>query len=435
MIRNLHWLGIAAIAATAGCPVLSLIAQQQTANSASTTPATAVYVPDVGIGGNHIALAISGTHSATMRGASVAMVELRGWLVAMPPSPPAPSPPTPAATGCNPDHSDHDIHWELEVDPLWADQIGLKLSELYRPGHAFGYDQPATVTPGGTRDPSGTGVGRGRVMTPTVHVELNDWSTSQNSLTGHTPPADWSYRPSDPNCNGTLFPYDFHRPQPALPILNFGDYVRMVGSLVTDDPHLPESIACQFAFEGDMPPPPPWYQRTTGDTCGSPEARATTTWRALWQCDHLNPVPWSCGDSHDPRGASRWPELHPPDTIAFLGNTTPRTRTVRLVSLIAMHGLTPPDCRSLCVDQAEAETLDADIAPPPLAPQLRQGKTVHVSEEVGSATNCATIVEGNGCAARITVASDHVHVHVKVAGQGNYGVSGKYFSIIRVWWE
>ncbi|HEX7843174.1 MAG TPA: hypothetical protein VF469_37140, partial [Kofleriaceae bacterium] len=234
---------------------------------------------------------------------------------------------------------------------------------------------------------------------------------------------------------GTLFPYDIHRPQPALPVLDFGHYVRVVGSLVTDDPHLPNSLACQFAFEQDLPPPPPWYQQNTHDQCGNPANRASATWGALWQCGHQDPVPWSCGANRDPAGQARWPELHPPDTIAFLGDTTPRKRTVRLVALIAQHGLTGADCRSACVDQAEAETLDADISPPLLAPSLRQGKTIHFSEEVGGATNCSTIVEGHGCGATITVASDHVHVHVKVAGQASYGAPGKYFSILRVWWE
>ncbi|HEX7837644.1 MAG TPA: hypothetical protein VF469_09290, partial [Kofleriaceae bacterium] len=209
MSRCLRWSGrlsisILAVAAVAGCPVATLIGQQQSANSATATPPSTVYLPDVSIGGNHIPLAIGGTRSVTIRGVNVAMVELRGWLVALPPNPPAPTPPAPAVTGCNPDATDHDVHWELEVDPDWADQIGLKLTDLYRPGHGFGHDQPATVVPGGTRDPSGTGVGRGRVMTPTVHIELNDWSTTNHSsLTGSTPPADWSYRPTDPNCSGT----------------------------------------------------------------------------------------------------------------------------------------------------------------------------------------------------------------------------------------
>ena len=358
------------------------------ADSLAATPPSLVFPPD----GTYkwYAVTIPTAKQVTSRGSQVSLVELRGWLRMV-------------SSGCN--SPDPDWHYYLEVDPDWCDSQGIDMHRLITVGSILAIGAPY--------DPVSSAYAT--VCVPCIQVEFTGWPDTHHSYQAKPqdwntvnasgcPQVTWAYNPLHPNPSDPPLPVSAQdnaifdpvpgpsNPQPA-------PYVKVTGSLVTDEPHTSEAqvwtwLARQFNIV-----------RSSDD-----EARAV---RQAW--DSRPPT--------DPNNVARWTELHPPDGIWMLGTKMPKY-TLRGVAVFARNGLFAGD----------QQALDVDIYPPGPRPT---GMQAAVQENVGSETNFSTIIEGNASksGAAITTFPDHVHIHVKVQGQGGWGAPGKFKALYRVYWE
>ena len=78
--------------------------------------------------------------------------------------------------------------------------------------------------------------GRAKYTTPLIHIELDAWPRSGTQRGSPARPATWSFT-NDCNGGAAVWPFDPKNPKPGDPALALGQYVRVVGSLVTDHPH------------------------------------------------------------------------------------------------------------------------------------------------------------------------------------------------------
>jgi hypothetical protein len=311
----------------------------------------------------HCNLPISGTSTLTWNGQGATLVELRGWLTVDP---------TSRLT------ADPDYGWNLELDPEWAaSHLGLvDLNPILKVGNILNMQKLPSQN---------LGTYSRAVATPMIHVELAGWRPSDHP--GQQPPPDWqSYDNAnlcpDPACT-VLWPYN-----PSVFPSQPGKYVRMVGSLITDEPHC-----------------------TVGGDLGD----AITKWARS-----------GCSGPFDSRNPARWTEMHSPDLIVEIPDPpNARDVTVTAVADVAENGLF----------SGETNTIDVDLSPP--ANQFVNGVCpggVQVDERVGAETNYGTITDGNATltGARIDHYSNHVHIHVTVHGEGGYGAPGKFKAIYKV---
>jgi hypothetical protein len=145
------------------------------------------------------------------------IVEVRGWLRAV-------SGKANANEPVNPD-------WNLQIepDPEWLDEIGVNWTTFFKVGDILmmGLD-PLT-------DDSDQ---HARVATPTLHLEVNGWQ--QDKHPGEAPPADWTIgEVQGGQLAGLIWPYlpTVTGGKPDNDALKVGQYVRAVGSLITDIAH------------------------------------------------------------------------------------------------------------------------------------------------------------------------------------------------------
>ncbi len=299
----------------------------------------------------HCNLPISGTQTMYWNGMGASLVELRGWIYPGGPN------------------GDPDYEYDFELDPEWAaSALGLSdLNPILKVGNILNMQKPPSEN---------EGTYSRAVATPLVHVELSGWKIS-----GHPndlPPPDWQTY----GINGDVL-WAF-KPDQFYP----GQYVRMIGSLITDEPHC--------TGDGDL-------------------KDAVRKWARS-----------GCSTNFDSHNPARWAEMHSPDLIQPIAEpANARDVTVKAVADVAENGLF----------SGETNTIDADIWPP--AYQLVNGVCpygITVDERVGGETNYGTITDGNATlsGARIDRYADHVHVHVTVHGQGGYGAPGKFKAIYKV---
>ena len=357
------------------------------ADSLAATPPSLVFPPDNQ--SKWYAVTLPTSKQVTSRGSLVSLVELRGWLRMV-------------SGGCN--SSDPDWHYYLEVDPEWCDSQGIDMHRLITVGTILAIGAPY--------DPVSTAYAT--VCTPCVQMELTGWPDTHHSY--QAKPQDWNTI-NAAGCPQVTWAFDPLHPNPSDPSLPVSasdnavfdpvpgssnpqaPYVKVTGSLVTDEPHTTESeVFTWLAREFNI-------VRSSED-----EARAV---RQAW--DYRAPT--------DPNNVARWTELHPPDGIWMLGTKTPRY-THKGVAVFARNGLFAGD----------QQALDVDIYPPGPQPS---GMRAAVQENVGPETNFSTIIEGNASksGAALTLYPDHVHVHVKVQGQAAWGAPGKFKALYRVYWE
>lgn len=367
------------------------INDQINADSISKTPASGQFPPDATGGGNHLPFPAAGTRQRQApNGAAVSMIEVRGWLVG-------------TGTGCNPDPTDHDWHWELELDPAFAESKGMDVLELVRTGNvlllASDFNDSSTPSPYSV------------VTRPIIHVELNAWDPAQHG--GQSAPADWVSVPS-PNCEGMSFPFDPRQPISFLPALANGQYVRMMGSLVTDDPH-------------EKNPHLIYEDRLVGYVYHDDPGVVLNAARELWSAKRAET---------DPTNPVRWTELHPPDIVAVLDEHKARTETVRILAVAAETRLCAADS-TICPSGTKSETRALDVDIPAPSAQPSPTATLHFTQKVSPETNCTTITEGDipGCGATVTTLADRIHVHIRVTGKPNYGAPGKFKALYRVFWQ
>jgi len=330
------------------------------------------------------------------------LVELRGWI-------------TEHDTGCN--AADPDWHYNLEIDPDWADSVGMPLTQLLRPGNLVVHVSDEQAHDATVRTVVGV---------PNVHVELNGYVPLQHN--GAAAPSSWSSYGQDcqipwvhggggPKHGGpihdtqnTVWPFDPTHPLSWQNPLGDGDYVRMYGELVTDSPHTEEGIPAQFFCR----------QFNLGPACNT---------NGIKTQQRIALVRWAGNRSdEDPTNQARWTEMHPPDMIAIL-SPKPHTTTLRSVAVSAENCL---------VGSCETTSLDVDLAAPIPKPPGATG--VAFKEEVIPATNFGTIREGHKNAAdafdgaTVTTTPTGIHVHVVVEGQPGYGAHGRFGALYRISW-
>jgi hypothetical protein len=295
------------------------------------------------------------------------VTELRGWI---------------AATAQNPNDpaGEDDWHQYLEVDPAWLDRIGIdwgtfvKVGDIFeRPGN--GGNTPPNALPYLTISPNKAAFASVPVMT----MEYCGWPTHNWPFTLTTPaPADWTTEVEFQGAN-TTWPF---RPDRAIneSTIPFGggEYVRVVGSIVTDEQH------------SDGPP--------------------------NWTLGHAD---------HDRLNPARHTEIHPPDYVQRLPDPGRRVM-VYAMAVIATAG--PLDLGGK--DESCAATFPAPPAPGP-------GMTLTVREVVGPESNLATITQGNPSrtGAAISIGADSVTVQIGVHGAPFGGAQGQFKAVYLLSWE
>jgi hypothetical protein len=328
-------------------------------DSASPTPPSSVFPIPIRDTTNFRPLEAPGTRLKVIDGYRNYVIELRGWLRA----------PT---TSCNDAQSElegtgPDWSYNLELDPAWTDSIGATLNQILHVGDIT--EDPAEVL--GERPPEF------RQVVPAVKIELASWRVGGRVHRGAAKPTDWVFQNACRADEGdTFWPYDPDNPLPwQLPLLDtqYGRYVRVVGSLITDAAH------------------------------GS-------SWTEAW------------GDED-----ARHTEIHSPDIIEILPDRD-RTEIVQGLVLYAQEG------RPIPWDEPARESgveFGIQLSEPP---SWAQG--IDVQELVLPGTNFRSIVDGNDArdGARITINEERhiVTIKVTVRGEENWGAPGKFAAIYRV---
>jgi hypothetical protein len=158
---------------------------------------------------NYEALNVPGATYRPIDGYATYVVELRGWL---------------RSVGDSCEGGDHDWHYGLELDPSWLDHLGCSLNQIFTVGSVISMgnprpqnDYPLVVA-----------------AVPRINVELTPWRIGRASG-----PPGWIHQ--EPSCPEVVWPYPPRNPLPWQEPLAEGQYVRMVGSLITDVPHDPPS--------------------------------------------------------------------------------------------------------------------------------------------------------------------------------------------------
>ncbi len=180
-------------------------------------------------------------------------------------------------------------------------------------------------------------------------------------------------------------------PVPGEPALVPGQYVRIVRSLVSDDPHVriheeeadytSENRAIHGILGGDDP--------------------TTLAVRLFWEQERL---------ANNPFNGARWSELHPPDTVQVKTNAPQRDAHVLRSVLVAP----PPNLAS-----GQTFTFDYTL-PLPLPPSTSASVVPTVTEIVGADARPRTL-RGRSTAPptrRVTVTTDSVHLRITVMRHG-----------------
>jgi hypothetical protein len=329
-----------------------------------------------------------GRLAATPGGGRTYLVELRGWLRDSNEEgkPPATDDARAVVPHCN--APDPDWHYGLEVDTKWAAGAGVDIGKVIRAGNILVVGHDAT------------GPLSARVATPLVHVEAIGMDPAKPGQ--ENAPAGWQ---TFGRCGDAKWAFDPLNPLDWQPDLAAGQYVRVFGGLVTDDPHSGQSVFPTEVF------------RLTGIALTAQGEFNGTLKR------------WAGGRPFDdPENASRYTEMHPPDIIAVLPDKAPE-ETFRAVAVSAEN------CLVAC---GGGSALDADIAPP--GPKPSATATVGFEEIVLPGTLLRTITHGNmgdkdNTGAEVVVGADKITVKVTVRGQEAYGVHGRFAAIYRVFWK
>jgi hypothetical protein len=328
----------------------------------------------------HARAGLAGTSGASgVNGKAVAIIELRGWLRVV-------------DGGCN--DVDPDWHYDLELDPAWLDALGLAAEALLLPGDVI---LEEGVSAGVQSEVVARSSTRARYSEPIVHIELDGWPRKDADRGTPAKPSTWTFTN---DCSGATWPYDPR--QPGGTALAPGQYVRVVGSLVTDTPHMmSDQIATNYVLRFG-------YAAAVRDL-GQQRADGGQT----------NAVKWMWGGNrgeNDPTHPARWNEIHSPDYFEVFA-AKDRPETVRCVALVAQDGLTSGD----------VEEFTAEIRPPA---RPTRWYVVGCRKALGPHSAPSTVE-----ADEVIVSADRVRVHARVRGRAQLGGAGKFHAIYRVAWR
>jgi hypothetical protein len=346
--------------------------------SKSQTPGSVVYPPE----GNHIPLrGLAGATTIFSRGKEIQLMELRGWFRDI-------------HGDCNEDspsgykcaNKGRDVHYGFELDVDWAEQSGIDINKLLRVGNiATGMESYNSII-----HPELPFNYARMVSLPAIRVELNSWGWLCR-FPG-VKPADWINN-TDPSCPNIFWPFPPHFSdvngniwERGFELNNRGPYVRITGSVITDDPH-DDGGWRHFLANGEWPD-------------------VVFRWGS-------NPK-----DGNHP---ARWTEMHPPDNIEILPFKQPRVVT-RGIAFSALPNKT--------------ELLEFDIFPAKDGiPRPSFSAKVNFSEIPG-AESFFPRGRNNDNGIFITKFDDHIHVRASIQGSTDLlGSSGRLKSVIKVWWE
>jgi hypothetical protein len=219
-------------------------------------------------------------------GGAVSTIELRGWLRAIDPTCYA---------------KDPAWYYLLAPDLAWADSVGISAADILRVGSITGLvDQ---VEAHSVYEVVGQ---------PLIRIELGGWDTLKQK---GPPPLGWQRRGAE-GCPNAFFAFDPLQPVLTRPRLRPGQYVRVIGSLVSDAPHGSK------AFVGA------WLVRSLGI--------AMDPTHRIYAAQSI----WSEGPEENPNNPARWVELHPPDLIEPLPDRE-GSETVRGVAICVDNNIFP----------------------------------------------------------------------------------------------
>ena len=357
-------------------------------DSHNTSPPSLLFPPD----GNKwfVRTEFPGLHIVVApNGRTVCIAELRGWLRHV-------------DTACNP--IDPDWHYTIELDPAWIDGLGISLETLLRPG-----DVISNLADGGPAlawEIKQRTSGRALYLQPMIHIEVDGWQRTDTDRGNPALPASWTFKNECNSKIGTaVWPFDPRNPKAGDPPLAVGQYVRVVGSLVTDEPHLSQNwfatnTVLQYGQAG-YDEIKQWFGQDAADTAQSNAIK----------------VMWGGTTESDPNHPARWNEIHSPDYIAVLPSPD-QMETVRCIAVVAKNGLTSGDTEGITVE----------IQVPPGRPT--RWHAVGYGRLLGPSTILSTVK-----AEQVTAISNGIRVYAEVQGEGGLGNHGKYFGIFRVGWR
>ena len=372
------------------------------------TPGSLVFPPQGPLDGSHFARSdIATTVRLVSQGREIRLIELRGWLryISTDPNAPPGDPARLLDAGCNTNEQPGADWWySLELDTNWAASRGIDLGRFFKVGDLLAHGDFGTLFSPAPNPFKCT------VVLPQIKMEFNSWGwKGRFPPSVNEPPKDWKKYDQAANCGEYIFPFDPVQPPGFPKPLVAGQYVRVVGSLVTDSPHLATDY---FGY----------FKAHFLPFLADPDEKRRAAMAA-----------WGGGDTseqsdHDPAHPARWNEIHPPDLFQPLPKEPPaeppahQRETVRGVALVA-DGI------------AESYSVEFPFRPPALKPS--SSARLSVREHVGPETNFKSITDGNAnkTGARIDVLIDRVRVRIGVAREGGFGAAGKFKGIYRVFWD
>jgi len=324
----------------------------------------------------------------------VCIAELRGWLRAIG---------DPNGGGGN--AKDPDWLYVLEVDVAWLDSLGISLEAFFLPGDIVENQRYISAAVNG--EVTQRSSGRAIWGEPLLKIELDGWQRTDLERGQPAKPSTWTFTNecviSKTNVTA-IWPYDPRHPDPnpSGPALTVGQYVQVIGSLCTDEPHMLDGqTETEYLLTFGYAAAVSMYGQVHADEI---QVRAVKRlWSgAMGEYDELNPA--------------RYNEIHPPD---YFGILPPKDRgeVVRALAITAKAGFTSGDTEEL---YAEVQAL----------PRPSRWHLVSAAKHISAAT-----VASNVKVDEMTVTATGIKVHVRTQGSAPYGLNGNYFAMYRIGWR
>ncbi|MDX2059854.1 MAG: hypothetical protein SFV24_18740 [Gemmatimonadales bacterium] len=349
--------------------------------SGSPTPGSLLFPP---LPPAYAPLRLAGSTRIMTRGLESFVGELRGWLWWKS-----------KVDGCD---DEGDIKYGLEVDTEWALAQGIDLHQLYWVGNLG-------PSGGGVWEPGS--LPRASVLRPMIALELNAFTWKNVlSIDNLLAPADWNRpdRSTERACaQGTrLFPFNPDLPAVNIDLVPFDDqvkgrgpYVRVVGTLLTDNPHAYtlSDLSTWLAYNFKTLP-----------------ATVASEWNAAVVDWHPGVDPLT-----DPTHRARWTEIHPPDLIEPI--TPPaRTSTMKAIGLVAR----PSECQAAVLTVAPDDTATSSF------------KTL-AWEEIRGPETFFPAGQNSVNGSWVNVVGNAIVVNASVCGGPSQ--AGRFKAFYRVWWK
>ncbi len=298
-----------------------------------------------------------------------------------------------------------DWHYDLELDLDWLDSRGVAVEVFCLPGDVVRLFEPGAVADlsGAQAEVQSRSSDRPKYCEPIVHIEL-DGIPRADERGNPSLPSTWTFTNECTKEDGSVvtWPFDPQHPRPGDPPLAVGQYVRVVGSLVTDAPHMSQDQIVTNHVR---------YYGYANAAARFGLGRATL--------GESNFIKWMWGDNQgelDPTHPACWNEIHSPDFFEVLPDK-PRTETVRVVAVVAQNGLVSGD----------VEGIGAEIRPPP---RPSRWHVLSHRKRIGQHTRPSTVLVD-----AVTPLADRVIIQAQVKGQSGLGSAGKFHAVYRVGWR